>query len=133
MRIFRLSCLCLDDPRVSFPPVKFGSVHTDNPKSPMFDVITPLQSYLSSVVRGVEVFTSKSSISKFLALEPTFVLTGLRDTYSPWGELDKFGRNNINDVINGVTSKGPKVSTEDTAGAKKGFHVFYSAQTWEEA
>ena len=85
----------------------------------MFDVITPIQSYLSSVVGGVEVFTSKSSISKFLALEPTFGLTGLRDTYSPWDELDKFGRNDINDVINGVTSKGPKVSTEDTAGANK--------------
>ena len=32
MRIFRLSCLCLDDPRVSFPPVKFGTVHTDDQK-----------------------------------------------------------------------------------------------------
>ena len=58
MRIFRLSCLCLDDPRVSFPPVKFGTVHTDDPKSPMFDVVTPLQSYLSIVARGAEVFTS---------------------------------------------------------------------------
>ena len=115
MRIFRLSCLCLDDPRVSFPPVKFGTVHTDDPKSPMFDVVTPLQSYLSNVARGVEVFTSESSISNFLALEPTFGSTGLRDIYSPWSDLDKFGWAEINDVINSVTPKGPKVSAAEDA------------------
>ena len=115
MRIFRLSCLCLDDPRVTFPPVKFGTVHTDDPKSPMFDVVTPLQSYLSNVAHGVEVFTSESSISKFLALEPTFGSTGLRDIYSPWGDLDKFGWAEIDDVINSVTPKGPKVSAAEDA------------------
>ena len=115
MRTFRLSCLCLDDPRVSFPPVKFGTVHTDDPKSPMFDVVTPLESYLSNVARGVEVFTSESSISNFLALEPTFGSTGLGDIYSPWSDLDKFGWAEINDVINSVTPKGPKVSAAEDA------------------
>ena len=40
-RIFRLSWLCLDEPRLSFSPVKFGSHHTDDTLSPMFDVIAP--------------------------------------------------------------------------------------------
>ena len=46
-RIFRFSCLCLDEPRMSFTPVKFGSHRTDDPISPMFDVIATIQSYLS--------------------------------------------------------------------------------------
>ena len=33
-RIFRLSCLSLDDPRMSFAPVKFGSYRTDDPSVP---------------------------------------------------------------------------------------------------
>ena len=109
MRIFRLSCLCLDDPRLSYPPVKYGTIHTDDPKSPMYDVVTPLQSYLIDTARGVEVFTSDASIARFLALEPTFRTTGLKDTYSPWDELDKFGRFEIQETISGVRSKSPKV------------------------
>ena len=52
LRIFHLSCLCLDEPRMSFTSVKFGSHRTDDPLSPMFDVIAPIQSYLSYVRRA---------------------------------------------------------------------------------
>ena len=71
-RIFHLSCLCLDELRMSFAPVKFGSHRTDDPLSPMFDVIAPIQSYLSFVSRRLDVLTSDLSVSQFLALEQSF-------------------------------------------------------------
>ena len=71
-RIFRLSCLCLDEPRLSFFPVKFGSHNTDDPLSSVFDVIAPIQSYLGYVSHGLEVFTSDSSLSRFQLLEQSF-------------------------------------------------------------
>ena len=51
IRIFRLSCLCLDEPRQSFPPVKYGSTHTDDLKSPVYDVVTHILSYLGGSSR----------------------------------------------------------------------------------
>ena len=68
-RIFRLSCFCFDEPRLYFSPVKFGSHHTDDPLSPVFDVIASIQSYLSYVTHGLDVFRSDSSFSRFLLLE----------------------------------------------------------------
>ena len=40
-RIFRVSCLCLDEDYTSMPTVKFGSVRTDDPKSKLIDTILP--------------------------------------------------------------------------------------------
>ena len=62
-RIFRLSYLCLDEPRFSFPAVKFGSVNTDDPTSPMFDVVAPIQSYFGEVARGLDIVTTDESIA----------------------------------------------------------------------
>ena len=45
-RIFRLCCLCLDEPRFSYPAVKFDSARTDDPTCSMFDVGVPIQSFL---------------------------------------------------------------------------------------
>ena len=82
-RIFPSSCLCLDEPRMSFAPVKIGSHRTDDPVSPMFDVIAPIQSYLGYVTHGLDVLTSDSSVSRFLPLEHSFGNSGLTDIYSP--------------------------------------------------
>ena len=89
--------MCLS--RQSFPPVKYGSVHTDDLKSPVNDFVTPIQSYVGGSSRSNDIFTSKDSVRRFLALEPTFGTTGLKDTYSPWESLHHFGRAQIKGVI----------------------------------
>ena len=88
IRIFRLSCICLDEPRLSFPAVKYGSVNTDDPTSPMFDVVAPIQSYFGEVARGLDTVTSDDSIARLLTLEATFGTTGLSNTYISWDGLD---------------------------------------------
>ena len=98
-RIFRLSCLCLDEPRMSFTPVKFGSRRTDDPLSSMFDVIAPIQSFLGYVGHGLDVLTSDSSVSRFLPLEQSFGNAGLNDVYSPWDSIDHFGRAQIRENL----------------------------------
>ena len=121
-RIFRLSCLCLDEPRFSFPPVKFGSVKTDDPTCIMFDVLASIQSYLGNVSRGLDALTPDASISRFLLLEQTFGHTAHDNTYSPWDSFDQFGRQQIRDGLSSSlristksgtsrpsTSKSPKV------------------------
>ena len=125
IRIFRLSCLGLDEPRQSFPPVKYGSIHTDNLKSPAYDVVTPIQSFLGGSSRSIDVFTSEDSVRRFPALEPTFGNTGLKDTYSPWDSLDHFGRGQIKDVIGpNPTSKQDAPSTSSVAKSTKGSPQF---------
>ena len=94
-RIFRLSCLCLDESYTEMPIVKFEPVITDDPKSKLIDTILPVQSYFIIVGRKVDALATSSSASSFLALETTFGNTALSDTYSPWYELDHFGLANI--------------------------------------
>ena len=98
-RIFRLSCLCLDEPRMSFTPVKFGSHRTDDPLSTMFDVIAPIQSFLGYVGHGLDVLTSDASVSRFLPLEQSFWNSGLSDLYSPWDSVDHFGMTQIRENL----------------------------------
>ena len=98
-RIFRLSCLCLDEPRLSFSSVKFGSHHTDDPLSPMFDVVAPIQSHLSFITDELEVFRSDSALSRFLLLEQSFGNAGLSDVYSPWDSIDRFNRAEIRKTL----------------------------------
>ena len=57
LRIFRLSCFCLDKPRMSFTPVKFESHRIDDPLRSMFDVIAPIQSFLGYVGHGLDVLS----------------------------------------------------------------------------
>ena len=110
-RIFRLSCLCLDEPRLSFPTVKYGSVNTDDPTSPMFDVVAPIQSYFGEVARGLDTVTSDESIARISTLEATFSTTGLSNTYSPWDGFDYFGRDRLRDAINPRSPERRKVVT----------------------
>ena len=111
-RILRLSSLCLDETRFSFPAVRFGSVKTDNPTSPLFDVVAPIQSYFSDVARGLDNLVSDASIARLLNLESTFESTGLSNTYSPWEGLDYFGPNRIRDAINTPSPERRKVTTQ---------------------
>ena len=125
-RIFRLRCLCLDEPRFSFPAVRFGSVRTDEPACTMFDVVAPIQSHYGNVVRGLDSLVSESSIARLLNLELTFGTTGLSDTYSPWENIDYIGRDRIRDSIHLRSPERRKVtisaavSSEQPGSSKSG-------------
>ena len=115
-RIFRLSCLCLDAPRMSFIPVKFGSHRTDDPLSSMFDVIAPIQSFLGYVGHGLDVLTSDSSVSRFLPLEQSFGNAGLSDVYSRWDSVDHSGRAQIRENLEpkrASNESGPQVNAPE--------------------
>ena len=99
-RIFRFSCLCLDEPRLSFPGVEFGSVKTDDPTCSMFDVVTPIQSFLAHGLRGMDILTSDFCIASFLSLEQSIGTTGLESTNSPRDSIDHFGRQQIREGFN---------------------------------
>ena len=126
LRIFRLSCLCLDEPRMSFTPVRFASHRTDDPLSSMFDVIAPIQSFLDYVGHGLDVLTSDSSVSRFLLLEQSFGTTGLSDVYSPWDSVGHFGRAQIRQSLEprGASDEsGPPVSMTEENVPLQPFHV----------
>ena len=65
------------------PPVKFSPVRTDDRRSKLIDTILPVQSFFINVGRSIDAFTTASSISDFLAFEPTLGCTAFTDTYSP--------------------------------------------------
>ena len=77
------------------PPVKFGSINTDNQSSQLIDIVLPVQSYFSNVAGSIDAVTSESSISDFLEMETTFGRSVLSDTYDPWSGLDNFGKADI--------------------------------------
>ena len=95
LKLFRLACLCLDEPFQTLPPVKFGSVDSDDPTSGFVDVVLPVQFYFQNVPYSVEAVSSDQSVAAFLRLEPTFVGVGTSDVYSPWDSVDFFGRAEI--------------------------------------
>ena len=94
-RIFKLSCLCLDQGSSAMPAVKFGPVRTDDPKSKLVDTILPVQSFFMNVGRSIDALTTASSVTDFLAFEPTFGGTAFTDIYSPWDGLNFFDRASI--------------------------------------
>ena len=100
VRIFRLCCLCLDEPRFSFPAIRFGSIKTDDQTCSMFDIVAPIQSFLGSVSRGLDALTSDSSVSRLLNWEHTFANTGLDSTCSPCDSLVHFGQQQVREGIN---------------------------------
>ena len=93
--LFRLSCLCLDEPFETLPAINFGSVNSDDPTSSHIDAVLPVQSYFHNILYGVEAVTTDQSVMSFLQLEPTFGNSGLSDTYCPWLSVDFFGRDEI--------------------------------------
>ena len=72
LKIFRFSCLCLDEPFEALAGITFGSVIADNPTSSHNDAVLPVQSYFHNVLYGMESVTTDQSVSSFLQLEPTF-------------------------------------------------------------
>ena len=94
-KLFRLACLCLDEPFPVLPSVKFGSVSADDPTSSLIDVILPVQSYFANVPHSIDAVTTDQSVSDFLRLELDFADGGLSDTYCPWDSIDFFGRSKI--------------------------------------
>ena len=125
-RIFRLSCLCLDEPRMSFTPVKFGSHRTDDPLSTMFDVIAPIQSFLGYVDHGLDILTSDASVSRFLPLEQSFGNSGLSDLYSPWDSVDHLGKTQIRENLESKetgSKSGPQVNSADEEAPIQPFPV----------
>ena len=94
-KLFRLSCLCIDVPFAELPMIKFWGFNSDDPTCQLIDLIQPVQSYFTNVARGEEVMTREESVTKFLALEPTFGSTALSDVYCPWLSVDFFGRAKI--------------------------------------
>ena len=117
-RIFRLSCLCLDEPRFSFPAVKFDSVTTDDPTCSMFDLLAPIQSFLDHGFRGLDILTSDSSITGSLALELTFGTTGLDSTYNPWDSIDHCGCYQIRECLNSCRRKSTGAESSRTSPNK---------------
>ena len=91
-KLFRLACLCLNEPFQILPAVKFGSVDSEDPTSRLVDVILPVESYFRNIPHGVEAMTSDQSIAAFLQLKPNFDGSGLSDVYCPWESVDYFRR-----------------------------------------
>ena len=82
-KLFRLACLCLDEPFLDPPVVKFDCINSEDPASILVDVILPVQSYFSNYPHAIETLTADQSDSDFLRLEPEFGGRGLGDAYCP--------------------------------------------------
>ena len=109
-KLFRLACLCLDEPFPLLLPVKLGSVDSDDPTNSLLDVSLPVKSYYSNVPYGIEAVTTDQSVSAFLRLEPDFGGVGLSDTYCPWDSVDFFGRSEILEQLISISNR-PQVPT----------------------
>ena len=75
--------------------VNFASVRTDDPKGKLIDIILPVQSFFINVGHSIDILTTVSSISEFLAFEPTFGDSAFSDTYDPWEGMNYFDRSSI--------------------------------------
>ena len=56
--IFHLSCLCLTSKLLEFPAIKLPGVDCSDPRSRLFDVIMPAQSYLANVANSLAACTT---------------------------------------------------------------------------
>ena len=108
LKLFRLACLCLDEPFQTLPPVKIGSLDSDDPTSSFVDVVLPVQSYFRNVPNGIESVNSDQSVAAFLRLEHTFVGVGTSDVYSPWESVNFFDRASVLEQLdpNGTCRRG---------------------------
>ena len=70
--------------------------------------------------RGLDVLTTDSSISRFVALEESFGNAGFSDVYSPWDTIDRFGGVQIREALGNsgteqATASGVDEAAENTA------------------
>ena len=90
----------------------------------MLDVVAPIQSCFGCVARRLDNLVSEPSIERLLNLEMTLGNTGFSNTYSPWDEIDHFGRDRLRDAIHIRSPEQRKVSlaakvSSDQPGSSK--------------
>ena len=95
--IFQLSCLCLTSKLPELPAIKFSGVDCNDPRSKLFDVIMPAQSYLANVANSVAVCTSEASPGTFKDLEFRFSSGNVPG--DPWSHVDSFGEANLHKTL----------------------------------
>ena len=95
--IFQLNCLCLTSKLAELPAVKFPGVDCSEPRSRLFDVIMPAQSYLANVADSVAACTTEASLGTFKDLEARF--SGANIAGDPWAHVDRIGKSNIHNVL----------------------------------
>ena len=95
--IFQLSCLCLTSKLPELPAIKFPGVDCNDPRSRLFDVIMPAQSYLANVAKSVAVCTTEASLGTFKDLEFRFSTGNVPG--DPWTHVDSFGKANLHKTL----------------------------------
>ena len=113
--IFQLSCLCLTTKLPGLPAIKFSGVDCNDPRSSLFDIIMPAQSYLANVANSVAVCTTVASLGTFKDLEFRFSSGNVPG--DPWSHVDCFSEVGV-----GVRSK----IVSPSSRAKVFFRVFFS-------
>ena len=95
--IFQLNCLCLTSKLPELPAIKFSGVDCNDPRSKLFDVIMPAQSYLANVANSVAVCTTEASLGTFKDLEFRFSSGNVPG--DPWSHVDSFGKANLHNTL----------------------------------
>ena len=95
--IFQLSCLCLTSKLPELPAIKFSGVDCNDPRSRLFDVIMPAQSYLANVAYSIALCTTEASLGTFKDLE--FRLSSGNVPGDPWSHVDSFGKANSHKTL----------------------------------
>ena len=95
--LFQLSCLCLTSKSSELPAVKFSGVDCSEPRSRLFNVIMPAQSYLANVSGAVAACTTEASLGTFKDLELRFSSGNVPG--DPWTHVDSFGRANFHKIL----------------------------------
>ena len=95
--IFQLSCMCLTSKLPELPAIKFSGVDCNDPRSRLFDVIMPAQSYLANVANSVAVCTTEASLGTFKDLEFRFSSGNVPG--DPWTHVDSFGKANLHKTL----------------------------------
>ena len=121
--IFQLSCLCLTSKLPELPAIKFPGVDCSDPRSRLFDVIMPAQSYLANVANSVAVCTTEASLGTFKDLESRFSIGNVPG--DPWSHVDSFGKANLHKTLIAVykalsKSVHPDIESASNSSSKEG-------------
>ena len=95
--IFQLSCQCLTTKLPELPAIKLPGVDSSEPRSRLFDVIMPAQSYLANVANSVAACTTEASLGTFKDLEARFSSGNVPG--DPRSHVDSFGKSNFHKVL----------------------------------
>ena len=88
--ILRFSCLCLTASSPELPGVRYPGGDCGDPRSRLFDVIMPSQSYLFNVPDAVSICTRDGSLGTYRNLESKFSSGNVAS--DPWSHVDNFGK-----------------------------------------